>query len=205
MATKRARSPDAGDPLAGRGRRLREARLASGFGTTCAAADAHGWNRNTYASNENGNAGFSHRRAVEYARAFGVWTAWLYEAAGPMLPRIETGRGRASDEAELRAQALAHSADALAALARVAAEGGSDAARVSAANAILDRAHGKAKTAGDPGAGKPRTRIRRIERVVVDPENPHAPGLPAAAGAGEVQERVAVGAKSSRASNRPPN
>ena len=52
--------------------RLRQARLDKGFETAAAAADAHGWSRNTYAANENGNAPFSYRRAKEYAAAFGV-------------------------------------------------------------------------------------------------------------------------------------
>jgi phage repressor protein C with HTH and peptisase S24 domain len=64
--------------------RLRQARIARGFETAAAAADAFGWNRNTYASNENGNAPFSYRRAKEYAAAFAVRPEWLYEAAGPM-------------------------------------------------------------------------------------------------------------------------
>ena len=66
--------------------RLRQARLAKGFDTAAAAADAFGWNRNTYGSNENGNAPFSYRKAKEYAAAFGVRPEWLYDAAGPMLP-----------------------------------------------------------------------------------------------------------------------
>ncbi|HEY2356246.1 MAG TPA: helix-turn-helix transcriptional regulator [Phenylobacterium sp.] len=71
--------------------RLREARIAKGFETAAAAADAFGWNRNTYASNENGNAPFSYRRAKEYAAAFGVRPEWLYDAAGSMLPAAEAG------------------------------------------------------------------------------------------------------------------
>ena len=71
--------------------RLREARIAKGFETAAAAADAFGWNRNTYASNENGNAPFSYRRAKEYAAAFGVRPEWLYDAAGSMLPAAEPG------------------------------------------------------------------------------------------------------------------
>jgi transcriptional regulator with XRE-family HTH domain len=71
--------------------RLRQARLAKGFDTAAAAADAFGWNRNTYGSNENGNAPFSYRRAKEYAAAFGVRPEWLYDAAGPMLPAGEAG------------------------------------------------------------------------------------------------------------------
>ena len=71
--------------------RLREARIAKGFETAAAAADAFGWNRNTYASNENGNAPFSYRRAKDYAAAFGVRPEWLYDAAGAMLPAAAAG------------------------------------------------------------------------------------------------------------------
>ncbi len=49
--------------------RLRLARTENGFDTAAAAAEAFGWNRNTYSSNENGNAAFSYRRAKEYAAA----------------------------------------------------------------------------------------------------------------------------------------
>lgn len=71
--------------------RLREARLARGFETAAAAADAFDWNRNTYASNENGNAPFSYRKAKDYAAAFGVRPEWLYDSTGPMLPIAEAG------------------------------------------------------------------------------------------------------------------
>ena len=74
-----------------RSQRLRQARQDRGFETAAAAADAFGWNRNTYASNENGNAPFSYRRAKEYAQAFGVSPEWLYDAAGPMLPPAASG------------------------------------------------------------------------------------------------------------------
>jgi len=66
----------------GRAERLRQARIDRGFETAAAAADAFGWSRNTYASNENGNAPFSYRRAKDYAAAFGVSPEWLYDAAG---------------------------------------------------------------------------------------------------------------------------
>src|SRR3569623_1039483 len=78
-------------PMDERFLRLREARMAKGFETAAAAADAFGWNRNTYGSNENGNAPFSYRRAKEYAAAFGVRPEWLYDAAGSMLPATEAG------------------------------------------------------------------------------------------------------------------
>lgn len=75
----------------GRAERLRQARMDKGFETAAAAADAFGWSRNTYASNENGNAPFSYRRAKEYAAAFGVRPEWLYDAAGPMTGSAEPG------------------------------------------------------------------------------------------------------------------
>src|SRR3954452_23596389 len=75
----------------GRAQRLRQARLDRGFETAAAAADAFGWSRNTYASNENGNAPFSYRRAKEYASAFRVRPEWLYDAAGSMRPAAEAG------------------------------------------------------------------------------------------------------------------
>lgn len=67
-----------------RSERLRHARLEKGFDTAASAADAFGWNRNTYASNENGHAPFSFRKAKEYASAFGVRPEWLYDALGAM-------------------------------------------------------------------------------------------------------------------------
>jgi SOS-response transcriptional repressor LexA len=62
--------------------RLRTARTAAGYPTGVAAADAFGWNRNTYASNENGNARFSFSRAKVYGEAFGVGAQWLYDGDG---------------------------------------------------------------------------------------------------------------------------
>jgi len=75
----------------GRAGRLRQARIDKGYETAAAAADAFGWSRNTYASNENGNAPFSYRRAKEYAAAFDVRPEWLYDAAGPMRPVADPG------------------------------------------------------------------------------------------------------------------
>ena len=75
----------------GRAQRLRQARIDRGHETAAAAADAFGWSRNTYASNENGNAPFSYRRAKEYAVAFGVGAEWLYDAAGSMQPAAASG------------------------------------------------------------------------------------------------------------------
>lgn len=68
--------------------RLREARLARGYASAAEAAEAFGWNRNTYASNENGNAPFSFRSARRYGAAFGVSAAWLYEGIGAPDPDV---------------------------------------------------------------------------------------------------------------------
>jgi len=75
----------------GRAQRLKQARIDRGYDTAASAADAHAWSRNTYASNENGNAPFSYRRAKEYAAAFGVSAEWLYDAAGPMRAVVAEG------------------------------------------------------------------------------------------------------------------
>lgn len=77
-----------------RSRRLRDARIAAGHDSAAAAAEAFGWNRNTYASNENGNAAFSYRKAKEYAAAFTIRPEWLYDAAGPMRPGMRGGMVR---------------------------------------------------------------------------------------------------------------
>jgi phage repressor protein C with HTH and peptisase S24 domain len=77
-----------------RSRRLRDARIAAGHDSAAAAAEAFGWNRNTYASNENGNAAFSYRKAKEYAAAFKVRPEWLYDATGPMRAGPQGGMVR---------------------------------------------------------------------------------------------------------------
>ena len=63
--------------------RLRKSRIARGYGGAAEAADAFGWNRNTYSSNENGNAPFSYKKAQAYAAAFGVRADWLYSGEAP--------------------------------------------------------------------------------------------------------------------------
>jgi phage repressor protein C with HTH and peptisase S24 domain len=78
---------DAAPPHAAAAERLRRARRAKGLGSAAEAARTHGWNLNTYASNENGNASFSFRKAEDYARAFGVRAEWLYTGKGPMKAR----------------------------------------------------------------------------------------------------------------------
>jgi phage repressor protein C with HTH and peptisase S24 domain len=61
--------------------RLRQARIAKGYDQASDAAAAFGWNRNTYLSNENGNAPFSYKKAAVYAQAFGVAADWLYSGS----------------------------------------------------------------------------------------------------------------------------
>jgi len=65
-----------------RARRLRDARIGAGHDSARAAAKAFGWNINSYASNENGNAPFSYSAAKKYAAAFGVTAEWLYDGKG---------------------------------------------------------------------------------------------------------------------------
>jgi len=64
--------------------RLRKARLAASFGSATEAAKAHGWNLNSYWSNENGHRPMSRTRAVDYARAYKVNVEWLLTGQGPM-------------------------------------------------------------------------------------------------------------------------
>ena len=74
---------------------------------------------------------------------------------------------------EIRSLARSHTRSALKVL--VGIMGNKDAtpaARVSAANAILDRGWGKATQAIENGAGGALELIHRIERVIVHPENP---------------------------------
>ena len=74
---------------------------------------------------------------------------------------------------EIRSLARSHTRSALNVLVRVMQnKDATPAARVSAANAVLDRGWGKAPQAiqnGDDGAFE---LIHRIERVIVHPENP---------------------------------
>jgi len=75
--------------------------------------------------------------------------------------------GRPKAVAEVRELARQHTPEAIAALAKVMSDGTSEAARVAAATAMLDRGWGKPTQpiAGDDEAGP--VRIARIERVIV--------------------------------------
>lgn len=64
--------------------RLRRARIDAGYRGPADAAEAKGWNVNTYKSNENGNAPFSFKKAKDYAKAYGVRPEWLYDGQGQM-------------------------------------------------------------------------------------------------------------------------
>ena len=77
-------------PDPARAARLREAREVAKFSSAAEAADAKGFNLNTYRANENGNATFSFKKAKEYAQAFGVRVEWLYEASGPAFEGRES-------------------------------------------------------------------------------------------------------------------
>lgn len=84
-----------------RARRLKEARQARGYRTAAEAADLFGWNRNTYASNENGNAPFSYAKAKAYGQAFGVSAAWLYGDADDPQAATDDASSHRSPEPQL--------------------------------------------------------------------------------------------------------
>jgi len=78
---------------------------------------------------------------------------------------------------EIRSLARSHTRTALNILVQVMRnKDATPAARVSAANAILDRGWGKAIQAIENG-DRPLELIHRIERVIVHPENPDSQGL----------------------------
>lgn len=88
------------------------------------------------------------------------------------------GAGRKKGAVGERKRALAdaakdHVETALRVLVEIATNGQSEAARVSAANAILDRAHGKPTQALQVGGTDgSELAITRIERVIIDPVRP---------------------------------
>ena len=69
--------------MSDRSDRLRQARIDAGFERQRDVFERFGdWNRNTYKSNENGNAPFSFEQAKAYAKAFAVRAEWLYDGTG---------------------------------------------------------------------------------------------------------------------------
>jgi hypothetical protein len=78
---------------------------------------------------------------------------------------------------EIRSLARSHTRTALNILVQVMRnKDATPAARVSAANAVLDRGWGKAIQAIENG-DRPLELIHRIERVIVHPDNPDSQGL----------------------------
>lgn len=74
---------------------------------------------------------------------------------------------------EIRSLARSHSRTAIAVLARIMrSKDATAAARVSAANALLDRGWGKSTQPLTGGDDRMREFIHRIERTIVHPENP---------------------------------
>ena len=63
--------------------RLRRVRLAAGYETAIAAADALGVPRSTYIGHENGHRGFPAKRATQYAQGFGTTPEWLLYGSLP--------------------------------------------------------------------------------------------------------------------------
>ena len=88
-------------------------------------------------------------------------------AARPPKPTGVRPTGAASKPSAtaLRKLARAHADAALQALADVASKGSSEASRISAANALLDRGYGKSGTAAADGAGRAPTLYQRIELI----------------------------------------
>jgi SOS-response transcriptional repressor LexA len=69
--------------------RLQQARIAAGYQTASAAAEAIGIRVPTYIHHENGTNGLS-RVGVRYAKFFHVSLEWLLEGKGPMRPSRAT-------------------------------------------------------------------------------------------------------------------
>lgn len=68
------------------GDRLREARIAAGFGSARAAATRHGWTISTYSAHENGQNQYGESDAKEYAKRYKVLSGWLLTGEGPRTP-----------------------------------------------------------------------------------------------------------------------
>lgn len=77
--------------------------------------------------------------------------------------------------ADVKALAGKYGPDAIAELARLMTSAGSEAARVAAANSLLDRAYGKSAqvVVGDKDAD-PINVLHKIERLIVGPSDPHS-------------------------------
>lgn len=92
--------------------RLKEARIAAGFDSASAAANAMGVGTSTYVQHENGGRGIPAGRALQYGRFFRVRPEWLLYGRGekdvpawepqltmlPVLARIQAGAWLALDD-----------------------------------------------------------------------------------------------------------
>ncbi len=79
---------------------------------------------------------------------------------------------------EIRSLARSHTRTALNVLVGVMrSKDATAAAKVSAANAILDRGWGKAAQAVEIGGDGPLELIQKIERIIVSPENPDSENI----------------------------
>lgn len=66
------------------------ARKAAGYATAADAARARGWSPVAYRHHENGTAGYTQARAIEYAAAYHTTPEWLLFGRGP-APTGESG------------------------------------------------------------------------------------------------------------------
>lgn len=90
------------------------------------------------------------------------------------MPRVRKARTLT----EIRSIARSHTRTAINVLAGIMrSKDATPAARVSAANAILDRGWGKVAQPLENGNDRPLELIHRIERVIVNPENSDSKGL----------------------------
>ena len=89
---------------------------------------------------------------------------------GAGKPKGAKNKATVKQKATLQDLARKHTKEALATLLYVAKEGESEAARVSAANSLLDRGYGKPAQAITGKDGGP-LELTLIERIIVDPED----------------------------------
>jgi hypothetical protein len=71
----------------------------------------------------------------------------------------EIAKPDATEAKDVRTLALKHGPDAIAALVKIVNDGTSEASRIAAANALLDRAYGKARQGGAPVEPPEETRL----------------------------------------------
>lgn len=84
--------------------RLREARMAKGYPSAAAAAQAFGWTTSTYTSHENGTRGFGVDEAKRYGRALGKNPGWLLalDKVQPAEVELQSSVGTRTERLEVR-------------------------------------------------------------------------------------------------------